>query len=60
MCECGVPFSNLTSVADAAKAHLQKIGRGIVMTNEGNRPMNDSFREEIWYMPSVPSSIDVK
>ena len=59
VCECGVPFANLTSVADAAKAHLQKIGRGIVMTNEGNRPMNDSFREEIWYMPSVPSSIDV-
>ena len=59
VCECGVPYRNLSSVADAAKAHLQKIGRGIVMTNEGNRPMNDSFREEIWYMPSVPSSIDV-
>ena len=28
VCECGVPFSNLSSVADAAKAHLQKIGRG--------------------------------
>lgn len=59
MCECGVPFSNLTSVADAAKAQLQKIGRGSVMTNEGNRPMNDSYREEWWYMPKVPASIDI-
>jgi hypothetical protein len=65
LCCSGVPFANLTNVADFAKARMQPFCGaatttcGLIYTNECIRPLNDSYTGHIFYIPSIPKSIDI-
>ena len=59
LCCSGVPFANLSNVAQFAKDRMKQYGGGLVYTNECIRPVNDSFAGHIFYIPHVPDAIDL-